>query len=96
MTDTKFKKGASGNPRGRPPGARNRTHSQVQLSLLKLLDDHIDGLSADIAAMPPEKRASLLINLAKHVTPAALQPERLTVEQLEQVIDYLKKRDDEK
>lgn len=92
-----FKKGESGNPAGRPPGSRNRTPIEVQKRLLKLLDDNIDDLSDDIKSLKPKERANLLFNLAKHVTPAALNPERLTVEMLEQLIDYTKKQiEDEK
>ncbi len=81
---------------GRQIGSRNRTTAEVQKALLKLLDDHIDGLSDDIKAMPPEKRANILVQLAKHVTPAALNFDRLTEDQLQQVVDYLKIQNDEK
>jgi len=56
----------------------------------------MDKLSEDFGVMKPKERATLLINLAKHVTPPALNPERLTEEQMEQIISYLeKKRKDE-
>ena len=96
MKGTKFKPGESGNPNGRPKGAKNRSTSEVQKALLQLLDDNLDQLSIDFVNLPPKDRADLLIKLARHVVPAALNPERLTVEQLEMVLAHLKKQDDEK
>jgi hypothetical protein len=87
---SRFKKGESGNPQGRKRGTRNRTTAELQQALLKLLDDNLNELSEDLKALKPKDRATLLLNLAKHVTPPALQPERLTEEQLEQIIQYLK------
>jgi len=92
----RFKKGESGNPTGRPQGAKSRTGAEVQAALLKLLDDNIDALGDDIKSMKGKDRATLLINLAKHLTAPAINPERLTDEQLEQIINYLKKQQDEK
>jgi hypothetical protein len=85
-----FKPGESGNKSGRPKGSRNKTSAEVADRLLQLLDSRIDELYEDIAALEPKERANLLINLAKHVTPAALNPEKLTIEQLQQVADYMK------
>ena len=87
---SRFKKGESGNPQGRKRGTRNRTTAELQQALLKLLDDNLNELSEDLKALKPKDRATILLNLAKHVTPPALQPERLTEEQLEQIIQYLK------
>jgi len=87
----KFKKGdPRANRSGRPKGARNRNSAEVQAALLKLLDDNLPQLSEDFKGLPPDKRVDLLIKLARHVVPAALNPERLTVEQLAQLLDYIK------
>jgi len=88
----KFKPGESGNPAGRPKGAKGRNSSELQKALIKLLDENIDLLSDDIKKLPPDKRSNLLLQLARHVTPQALQPERLTEEQMQQVIDYIKQQ----
>ncbi len=84
----RYKAGESGNAAGRPKGARNKTSSEVQKRLLKLLDDNIDDLDDDIKSLTPKERATLLINLAKHVTPSAFSPEHLTVSQMEQIIEF--------
>jgi hypothetical protein len=85
-----YKKGESGNPHGRPRGAKTRTGAEVQAALLKLIDENIDLLNEDLKKLKPKDRASLIINLAKHVTAPAINPERLTEEQLEQIVEYLK------
>ncbi|HNR13639.1 MAG TPA: DUF5681 domain-containing protein [Thermodesulfobacteriota bacterium] len=86
-----FVKGQSGNPAGKRKGTRSRTTIQLQQALLRLLDDHLETLSEDFKSMKAKDRASLLITLAKHVTPPALNPDRLTEEQLEQIVEFLQK-----
>jgi len=80
---------------GRQPGSLNRNTTEVKEALLRLLDRNIDQLSDDIQGMSPKERATLLLNLAKHVTPPALNPEQLSETQLIQVLEYLKKQKDE-
>lgn len=80
---------------GRVKGTRNRTTVEVQSALLKLLDDNIDKLGADIKALNPRDRANLLLNLAKHITPPAVNPEKLTEDQLQQVVEYIKRQKNE-
>jgi hypothetical protein len=75
---------------GRKAGTPNRTTEEIRQSLLQLLDNNIDNLQADIEALEAKERVSLLISLAKHCTPPALNPEKLTDEQLLQIIDYIK------
>lgn len=83
-------KGKTNNPAGRPKGTKNRTTEEIRQSLLKLLDDNIDNLQTDIEALDSKERLTILINLAKHCTPPAINPEKLTSEQLEQILDYIK------
>jgi hypothetical protein len=91
----KFIKGESGNIKGRHKGTKNRTSEEVRQSLLKLLDDNLAKLQKDIEGMTGKDRAYLLINLAKHCTAPALNPEKLTEEQLLQIIQYIKEHEGE-
>ena len=75
---------------GRKAGTPNRTTDEVRASLLKLLDDNLKALQTDIDSMKGKDRAQLLISLAKHCTPPAMNPEKLTEDQLIQIIQYLK------
>ncbi|HUX56006.1 MAG TPA: hypothetical protein VMV77_03465 [Bacteroidales bacterium] len=90
----RFKKGTL-KTGGREAGTPNKTTSEVQNALLKILYDNLDQLKIDIKSMKDKDRALLLISLAKHCTPPALNPEKLTEEQLIQIIDYLEKREHE-
>ena len=74
---------------GRTKGTPNRTTDEVRASLLKILDKNLEQLQKDMDGMKPKDRAFLLITIAKHVTPAALNPERLTEDQLKQIIFIL-------
>lgn len=87
-----FKKGKSGHPEGRKRGAKNRTSEEIRQSLLKLLDDNLDQLKTDIEGMKGKDRAIILINLAKHCTPPAVNPEKLSEDQLLQILNYLKQQ----
>lgn len=85
-----FQPGQSGNPSGRKPGSKNRTTAEIQQAMLALLDDNLEALQDDLNSINGKDRVSLLISLAKHCTPPAMNPEKLTEEQLKQIIDYLK------
>jgi hypothetical protein len=78
---------------GRAKGTPNRTTDEVRASLLKLLDKNLTQLQKDIDSMKGKDRAALLVNLAKHCTPPAVNPERLTEEQLLQIIQYIKRNE---
>jgi len=78
---------------GRKPGSKNRTTAEIQQALLKLIDDNIEQLQADFDSLEGKDRISLLISLAKHCTPPAINPERLTEEQLIQIIQYIKENE---
>lgn len=80
---------------GRQKGSLNRTTAEVQVALLKLLDDNLSTLQIDFNEMSGKDRASLVISLAKHCTPPAMNPEKLTEEQLQQIIEYFKKKHNE-
>lgn len=88
----KFQPGQSGNPSGRPKKSKNRNSAELQQALLRLLDKHLDKLSGDLKTLKAKDRAALLISLAKHITPPALNPERLTEEQLTQIVEFLENK----
>lgn len=77
---------------GRRKGSLNRTTEEIRKSLLQLLDDNLKNLQADIESMSGKDRATILISLARHCTPPAVNPEKLTEEQMEQIIEYLNSR----
>jgi hypothetical protein len=80
---------------GRKKGSRNRTTREIQLSLLKLFDDNLSSLQADFESMQGKDRATLMISLAKHIIPPALQPDRLSEAQIIEIITYLKNQNEQ-
>jgi len=78
---------------GRKKGSLNRTTAEVQAALLKLLEDNLEALQTDLEGLKGKDRAILIISLAKHCTPPAVNPDKLTVEQLEQILTYLKENE---
>ena len=78
---------------GRAKGTPNRTTEEMRQALLKLLDENLDKLQTDLDSMKGKDRATVLVNLARHCTPPALNPERLTEEQLLQIIHYIKQNE---
>jgi hypothetical protein len=80
---------------GRKSGTPNKLTQGIRKALLKLLNDNLDTLRDDLKAMKGKERVDTLVSLAKHLTPPAVNPERLTEEQLEQLYDYLKDKQNE-
>jgi hypothetical protein len=78
---------------GRQKGSLNRTTAEVQSALLKLLDDNLTALQSDLKTMKGKDRATILISLARHCTPPALNPDKLTEDQLRQILTYLKEHE---
>ena len=87
----KYKKGESGNPAGRPKGAPNKTTEEIRTMLQDFITANIESLQADFQAMEPKERLSFFERLLKHILPAPLpELERLTDEQLDELIEKLK------
>ena len=80
---------------GRKSGTPNKLTEEIRKALLKLLNDNLKTLRDDLHELKAKERVDTLVSLAKHLTPPALNPERLTEEQLEQIVDYLKRKQDE-
>lgn len=87
---SKFKKGESGNPSGRPKGARNKTSLQIRQAMIDLLSDNVERLTTALNSMNDEQAARLIISMMKHLTHSEVNPERLSEFQLQQIVDYLK------
>lgn len=67
---TQFKKGQSGNPKGKPKGAKNRTTEEIRGFIQGIVDNNLTNLEADLAAMNATNRWVILDKLTKYFLPA--------------------------
>ncbi len=68
----KFKKGQSGNPKGRPPGPSEIT-AKLRESFKAVIADELDKLPAILNGLEPKERVELVIKLLPFCLPK-LQP----------------------
>ena len=76
----------------RPKGKANRTTDELRSLLQNFIDANIETLQNDFDQLEVKDRLTFIERLLKHVLPAPLQElERLTDDQLDQLINRLKK-----
>lgn len=82
---------------GRRRGTPNRTTAELREALRAFIDANIDQLQDDFDQLDSEKRLTFFEKIVRMVLPPPVNPDNLTVEQLEQLVEYLnnKKRDEQ-
>lgn len=68
-----FKKGQSGNPNGRPKGAKNKSTETVKEWLTMLIDKNREQIEDDLQTMLPKERVALFERLMQYVIPKQTQ-----------------------
>lgn len=90
-----FKQGESGNPKGRPKGAKGKTSKDLKAMLSKLVSDNIANVQNDLNALDPKERLAMLEKLMAYVVPKAtttqnnINVDKLTEDQINQIIESL-------
>lgn len=64
-----FEKGKSGNPNGRPIGARNKATTKLIERVQAIIEDNIEQMQKDLGRMTPTERVKALIQLMQYVLP---------------------------
>jgi hypothetical protein len=68
----RYKKGQSGNPKGKPKGAENKIKKDIKQAYQMLIEKNLDNLTMwldSIAQKEPEKAFKLIIELSEYVLP---------------------------
>lgn len=64
-----FKKGQSGNPKGRPRGAKNKATNELREWVERLINDNLDTITNDIKELEPKERAKFFLALLNYTLP---------------------------
>ncbi len=87
------RKGTINNPNGRPKGKPNRSTDELRTLLHDFIDSNMESLQQNFDQLEPKDRLNFIERLLKHILPAPLQElERLTDEQLDELINRLKSK----
>ena len=91
-----FKKGKSGNPKGKPPGALNNTTKELREMVSNFLLNNFEQVVQDFQELKPKERARLYCDLLQYGLPRLqnvsmdLEFDKMTDQQLDKIIHELK------
>lgn len=87
-----FRPGQSGNPAGRPRGARGKTVEQIRAIILKIIGENAEKIRDDLESLDPKDRLTILDRLMKHALPAPIDDIlRLSDADFEKLVHQVKK-----
>lgn len=94
-----FKKGKSGNPKGRPKGTKNKATTSVRMWLAQLIDDNREQLAKDFKNLSAKDRMTMLDKFLQYLIPkqstTGVDFNTLSDAQVDDVINRLMEKDDE-
>lgn len=90
-----FKKGKSGNPKGKPKGTQNKATAQIRGMIESFLMDNFQTIVRDFNQLSPKDKAKLYCDLLQYGLPrlqavSEIPFERMTDDQLDEIISKLK------
>jgi hypothetical protein len=65
----RYQKGESGNPAGRPEGAKNRVNDEIRNRINEYLSDNFDEVLNDLKTMEARDRVRFYIELLQYSVP---------------------------
>jgi hypothetical protein len=66
---SKFKKGQSGNPKGRPKGAKNILSKDLRETITDFLNENIETVTSKFSEMNTRDQSKLIIDLLQYAIP---------------------------
>lgn len=72
-----FKKGFSGNPKGRATGAANKVNRDLREIVRALVEDNAEQVRQDLAALDPKERVSAWLKLTEFILPKLQRTEEI-------------------
>jgi len=85
-------KGRTNNPGGRPAGKPNRSTEELRGVVQSFVEVNIENIQSDFDVLEPKDRLAFIERMFKHLLPPPLTLERLSEEDLERLIESLKKK----
>ena len=92
-----FTKGKSGNPKGKKPGTKSRSAEEVRSFLLEFISDNLTTIQRQYDELEGKDKLLYLDRLFKHTIPPMITNlNQLNEDDLQILIDRLKKQDNDK
>lgn len=66
-----YKTGTSGNPAGRPRGAKGKYNKDIKALLNKIVIDNLPQIQTDLAALQPRERLQIIEKFISYLVPKA-------------------------
>lgn len=89
-----FEKNISGNPKGKPKGAVNKTTREIKEIITKFLSNNIEKIETDYHKLDPKDKFMVLDKMLKFVIPTKVEETELTKYPTKFIVN-IKKKDNE-
>jgi len=75
---------------GRPKGSTNRTSDEIREALLQFIDTNLKDLQNTYNGLDDKEKVRLFLGILRFTVAPAVNPEQLSIDQLQQIIQFLR------